>query len=133
MFWKKGDKDELELDLKEGARSSFRVAPLPDEPLILLIEGQPCRVYDISAGGALFQAPHQAMAGDIKELMFKLPYPSRVITGKIRIVTADRDRARGGFVDLSDEDKDQIHLYVLETQKRRLKREARAKHPEPSE
>ena len=125
MFWKKGGKDGLEVSMEETDRSSFRVTPLPDEPLILLIEGQPCRVYDISAGGASFQSPHRVVAGDVKDLRFKLPYPPLVVTGKIKIVAANRDMARGAFLELADETRDKIHLYVLETQKRRLKQKAR--------
>lgn len=122
MFWKKGGKEDLELSLEVTERNSFRVAPEPDEPLVLMIEGQPCRVYDISAGGALFQAPQGIVAGDLRDFKFKLPYPPKVVQGRIKILAADRDRARGNFVEMEDEDRDQVHLYVLETQKRQLKR-----------
>ncbi len=121
MFWKKGDNSGLDISLEEVDRSAHRVRPLSGEPIILMIDGQPCRVHDISAGGALFQSPRKVVAGDVKELKFKLPFPELLIEGRIRIVAADQDLARGSFLDLEEETMDQIHLYVLETQKRRLK------------
>ena len=132
MFWKKEDKDFLQITVEPSERSAHRVRPLPEDSLVLLVDGQPCRVYDISASGASFQAPRQAVAGDIRALKFTLPHSDILINGRVRIVAADQDLARGAFMDLDEETKDQIHLYVLETQKRRIKLKKKTLRAAPS-
>ncbi len=121
MFWKKEDRSLLQITVEPSERSAHRVRPLPEDSLVLLVDGKPCRVYDISASGASFQAPRPAVAGDVRDMKLTLPYSDILIVGRIRIVAADQDLARGAFLDLDEETKDQIHLYVLETQKRRIK------------
>lgn len=131
MFWKKRDSDDLKVTLKSTDRSSHRVRPLSGAPLVLMIEGQPCRVYDISAGGVSFQSPRRVVAGDVKDVKLKLPYSEIVVEGRLRIVAVDQDQARGSFLDLAEEAKDQIHFYVLEVQKRRIKQKAKPDRTEP--
>ncbi len=131
MFWKKRDKNDLEVTLKGTDRSAHRVRPLSEDPLILMIEGQPCRVNDISASGASFQSPRRVAAGDVRNMEFKLPHSGLLVRGRIRIVAANRDQARGAFLDLDEETKDQIHYYVLEVQKLRLKKNTRLDKIDP--
>lgn len=119
MFWKRKDKTDLDFELPETKRTTHRIRPGHEAPVFFQIQGQDCRVYDISAGGASFQIPPGVHAGDVVPASFRLPHINSLVEVKVRIVSVENDIARSGFVDLSLADREEIHRYVLEEQKRR--------------
>ena len=98
-------------------RAAYRVAPDPDDPVILQLDGVLTRVLDISANG------FSCIAAHVKEHMryaVKLDLPTE--PGLIRAysdvnVIMDDGMVRCQFVGLREEDQEQLHRYVLERQK----------------
>ncbi len=98
-------------------RGAYRVAPDPDDPVILQLDGVLTRVLDISANGFSCVAEH------VKENMrysVKLDLPSGpgVISAysDVNVVMGD-GMVRCQFVGLRDTDQELLHRYVLERQK----------------
>ncbi|MBW1713280.1 MAG: PilZ domain-containing protein, partial [Deltaproteobacteria bacterium] len=94
---------------------------------VFQLEGHSCRVIDISAGGASFEAPPGLSAGDIIKVKFKLPYLEVGLEAEIKILDVHQGRARSRFLDLDENSQDKIHLYVLENQKIRARRKTEPK------
>jgi len=102
---------------KPSDRSAYRVVPDRDDPVIFQIDGQLTRVLEISAHGI------HAPVGEIKagrRYPFSLDLPSsRIgITGYVDVLPElDNGDLVCLFVDLSADESDQIHRYVLMRQK----------------
>ena len=111
----------MEVSWASDGRASFRVRPLPDAPLFIETMDQAYRVHDISAGGVSFRKVSGAGVGDRLEARFKLPYLEVTVETAIRVVETTRDLTRGTFVNLAADQREAIHRYVLENQKRRVK------------
>ncbi len=106
---------------KGSSRAAYRVVPDPDDPVILLLEGQLCRVLDISASG--FSCPQ----GEIKagrRYSFRLDLPTSVpaINGMVDVLPKrDNGNLHCRFVDLAAEEMDYLHHYVLIRQKEAIR------------
>jgi len=121
LFWKRKDRNDLEVSWASDGRSSYRVRPLPEEPILIEVEGQTYRVHDISAGGVSLQKVAGAAIGDRLEAVFTLPYLDEAVETAIRVVDVTPELTRGAFFNLAADQRDAIHRYVLENQKRRAK------------
>lgn len=125
MFWKKKNKDEEEkksmFKVPDQSRGAFRIAPNPDEPIVIDINGEKVNVIDISSGGASFKNT-KFKAETIYDGKFTLPNTGVVVKTKIKVLRiTDAQICHSIFVELTPELEDEIHHYVLLRQKEELK------------
>ena len=125
MFWNKKQKDEdgkkKMFEVPEGNRGSFRCYPSDDAPILIKIKGgKTSKAVDICAGGISFPNDNYEN-GTTYDCKIKLtrdiePFAAQVIIHKID----DKNICRCSIVDLTDEQDDLVHHYVLERQKEEL-------------
>lgn len=98
-------------------RAAYRVAPDPDDPVILQLDGMLARVLDISANG------FSCISANVKPHMryrakLDLPTEPGVIKTYVDInLITDDGLVRCQFVGLEEEEQEQLHRYVLQRQK----------------
>ena len=124
MFWKKKNKPEKKLKAPEEARQAYRIAPDPENPLYLNLEGNSLEIVEISSGGLAFK--NQGLKADSTYTVdFVLPTGGSIHT-QIKILRIDEeDICRCNFLDLDVQSEDSLHRYVLVRQKDDL----RSQHP----
>ncbi|MDH5762509.1 MAG: PilZ domain-containing protein [Nitrospinota bacterium] len=116
MFWKKKNKQEKKFKAPEEARQAYRVAPDPESPIFVNLEGQSLEVLEISSGGLAFKNKG-FRANATYGIDFVLPTGGGIKT-RIRILRIDEeDICRCNFINLSTESEDALHRYVLVRQK----------------
>ena len=122
MFWKKKKKEEKKLfEVPEGNRGAFRVYPSDDEPILVKIKGgKTSKAVDICAGGISFPNDNYEN-GATYDCKIKLtreidPFAAKVIIHKID----DKNICRCSIVEMTDEQDDMVHHYVLERQKNEI-------------
>jgi PilZ domain-containing protein len=120
LFWKKKNKQEKKLKAPEEARQAYRVAPDPENPLLLNLEGNSLEIVEISSGGLAFK--NQGLkAGSAYMVDFVLP-TGGIIKTRIKILRIDEeDICRCNFINLDVESEDSLHRYVLVRQKENLR------------
>ena len=116
MFWKKKNKPEKQLKVPEEARQSYRIAPDPEDPLFLNLDGNLLEIVEISSGGLAFK--NQGLKENSSYMIdFVLP-TGGIIKTRIKILRIDdEDVCRCNFLDLDVESEDALHRYVLVRQK----------------
>ena len=104
-----------------GGRGAYSVVPDPDDPVILQLDGRLVRVLDISAGG--FTVPSGAIAtGRRYPFSLDLPTARAPIAGYADVLPeSDSAAVQGRFVDLSADELDALHRYVLIRQKEAIR------------
>ena len=122
MFWKK----LLQLRRKRGSsrpqavvdiRAGYRVSPSLEAPILLIVDRHPIPARDISSGGVSFKN-RNFMVGVFYSVNFILPHDKKEISGQLEIMSIDRDKVcRCRFLDLTQEQEDTIHQYVMERKK----------------
>ncbi len=124
MFWKKKNKPEKKLKAPEEARQAYRIAPDPENPLFLNVEGNSLEIVEISSSGLAFK--NQGLeAGSTYTVDFVLPTGGSIQT-RIKILRIDEEGiCRCHFIDLDVQSEDSLHRYVLVRQKDDL----RSQHP----
>ena len=124
MFWKKKNKPEKKIKAPEEARQAYRIAPDPENPLYLNLEGHSLEIVEISSGGLAFK--NQGFKADsIYTVDFILPTGGSINT-QIQILRIDEeDICRCHFLNLDVQSEDSLHRYVLVRQKDDL----RSQHP----
>lgn len=111
----------INLVSKGSARAAYRVVPDPDDPVILLIDGNLCRVQDISASG-LSCAAGEIRPGQRYAFTLDLPTTGAEILGTLDILPKTKDgNLHCMFVDLTAEQIDRLHSYVLIRQKEAIR------------
>ncbi len=118
MFSKK--KNDLLLEtIEEDGRSWFRVEPSGKEPIDASVGRHRYPVVDISAEGMRIYRNHDRELEIGEEYPFNLPLPlvNEVISGMIRVIDISHMSYQCKFVDLSREETEKIHLFILERQK----------------
>ncbi len=108
----------------EEARQAYRIAPDPEKPLFLNLEGNSLEIVEISSGGLAFK--NQGLeAGSTHSVEFVLPTGGSIKT-QIKILRIDDENiCRCNFINLDTASEDSIHRYVLVRQKDDL----RSQHP----
>ena len=108
----------------EEARQAYRIAPDPENPLFLNLEGKSLEIVEISSGGLAFK--NQGLKADSSyKIDFVLPTGGSIMT-RIKILRIDEeDICRCNFIDLDVQSEDSLHRYVLVRQKDDL----RSQHP----
>jgi PilZ domain-containing protein len=124
LFWKKKNKPEKKLKAPEEARQAYRIAPDPENPLFLNLEGNSLEIVEISSGGLAFK--NLGFKADSSYTVdFVLPTGGRIQT-RIKILRIDEENiCRCNFIDLDVQSEDSLHRYVLVRQKDDL----RSQHP----
>lgn len=104
----------------EESRQSFRVAPSPHKPLKVESDNTEATVLNISSGGMAFRSS-KFVPGKIYRVKFNLPNDDKPITAKMEILAVgEDDQCRCRFYNLTQEQENQIHRYVLNRQKEDL-------------
>jgi len=116
----KSDEDSKLFRAPEESRQAFRVAPSPQKPLKVEADDTEATVLNISSGGMAFRSS-KFVAGKIYKVKFNLPNDEQPITAKMEILAVGEDnRCRCRFYNLTPEQENQIHRYVLNRQKEDL-------------
>ena len=104
-----------------GGREAYSVVPDPDDPVILQLDGRLVRVLDISASG-LGISSEAVAAGRRYPFSIDLPTARRPISGYVDVLPETEPGVlRGRFVELSAEELDALHRYVLIRQKEAIR------------
>ena len=122
MFFKKKKQEEKKMfEMPEGNRGAFRVYPSDEEPILVKIKGgKTSKAGDICAGGISFPNDNYEN-GATYDCKIKLtrdidPFAAKVIIHKID----DKNICRCSIVEMTDEQDDMVHHYVLERQKNEI-------------
>lgn len=109
--------NDIIVKAKSSGRAAYRVVPDPDDPIILQLDGKLTRVIDISASG--FSCPLDVVkAGRRYPYSIDLPTARRPLSGYVDVLPdTETGHMHGMFVDLSAEEVDLLHHYVLVRQK----------------
>lgn len=109
--------NEIIVNAVSSGRTAYQVVPDPDDPIILQIEGRLSRVIDISANG--FSLPGEIVApGRRYPFSLDLPTAQVPISGYVDVLPhTDAGETECRFVNLSPEDIEVVHHYVLIRQK----------------
>ena len=136
MFWKNNNASGKErvantyFSTPSDSRLAFRVYPSEGDPLYLKVTGKKLRVYDISSTGIAFECSG-FKDGTIHPIQLSLPENPTTIFGIIEIINTDiiegKNICRSKLYDLTTEQEDKIHHYVLERQKEELENKKPAK------
>lgn len=128
MFWKRPSDTPKVLFADRSQRSAYRVAPDCDEPVILVLEGQLVRVYNISAGG--FSCDIDGLkCGHLYSVKLNLPDMQQNIDGQARLLSCDeRGHCHFAFYGFNDTQQAQLHYYVLQCQKRSIRKVRELSH-----
>jgi hypothetical protein len=113
----------------EERRTSFRVKPSRKKPITVSIGHDGYKVKDIGAGGmGVYRRSEDVRLERGKKYPFKLTLPliKEVISGTFRIVNISEKAYHCIFVNLGIEEREKIHLFVLERQKEELRAKRRS-------
>jgi hypothetical protein len=125
LFWKSGnDTKKTKENTKifkapSDSRTAFRVAPSPQSPMYLKAAGENLAVLDISSGGFSFEGPHFKV-GSIHPIQFTLPNEKVPIFATMEVLRIENKIVRAKLYDLSKEQEDRVHHYVLNRQKEEI-------------
>ncbi len=124
MFWKKKTSskpaDPFGLRFDEGPRYYFRVRPAPSAPVYFQIGGRRHQVYDISAGGLALWAPDLKQGQQVSGLLH-LPTIGHPLPLVLLVRNSGPEGLVGSqFAKIREEDREFIHLYVLQRQKEEI-------------
>lgn len=113
--------NEITVHAPSSGRAAYAVVPDSDDPVILQLDGNLARVLEISAVG--FSASKDAAKpGRRYPFSMDLPTYRRPLSGYVDVLPDIRDgELTCRFVDLSEEQTDALHQYVLARQKSALR------------
>ena len=112
----------LEMQKQEGG-AFFRIKPSRKDPIQVFVEPHTFLIKDIGAGGMAVYKEEGKRLEINKEYPFKLPLSliDEKISGIMRIVNISEKTYHCVFIDLTQEHREKIHLFVLERQKDELR------------
>lgn len=123
MFWKQKKTKTIQISYPyEERRNSFRIKPGADNGKVIInISGKSYHPENISAGGVSIDVDLD-IASEQHTLEIILTIEGFVQSVKINaLIIQSQKTLRLSFPDLKEEIRDQIHLYVLELQKKQLR------------
>ena len=88
MFWKKkSDKPDGNKLFKvpDQSRGAFRVAPAPEDPIVMKMGGADVPVLDISSGGLSFKNVNYKVDTPY-EVSFQIPHSNTIVKTKLKIL-----------------------------------------------
>lgn len=109
--------NDITVKAAASGRTAYQVVPDPDDPIILQIDGNLSGVLNISASG--FSLPPNVVApGRRYPFSLDLPTAKTPVSGYVDVLPESPDSSlQCLFVNLSAEEIDTIHHYVLIRQK----------------
>lgn len=109
--------NDILVNAATSGRNAYAVVPDLDDPIILQIDGRLCRIISISASG--FQLETGSVdAGRRYPFKLDLPTGGRSISGYVDVLPQDDDEFLScQFVNLTSDESDSLHQYVLVRQK----------------
>ncbi|NND92869.1 MAG: PilZ domain-containing protein [Granulosicoccus sp.] len=113
--------NDITIKAAASGRTAYQVVPDPDDPIILQIDGKLTRVLDISATG--FSLPVEIVASG-RRYPFSLDLPSAnvPVAGYVDAMPDKKGEfIQCVFVNLTPEESDCIHQYVLKRQKEAIR------------
>ncbi len=112
---------DITVSAPSSGRKAYSVVPNPDEPVILQLDGALTRILDISAAG--FATTSESItSGSRYPFTLDLPTMKRSIKGYVDVTTEDKnDELFCRFVELSVDETEALHHYVLVRQKEALR------------
>ncbi len=113
--------NRISVHAPSSGRTAYSVVPDPDDPVILQLDGNLARVLEISATG--FSASKDAAKpGRRYPFSVDLPTYRRPISGYVDVLPdTNNDELTCRFVDLTDDQTDALHQYVLARQKEAIR------------
>lgn len=122
VIFKREKEGHIELKIDDQSnRANYRVVPDRDEPVILQVDGDLARVFDISAGGFSCLCDG-VQVGMRYRVVLDLPDSDDPIAAFADVVRIDENNVYSfRFVNLSEVEADKLHRYVLRRQKRVIK------------
>ncbi len=123
MFWKrKKNSSEIFSIETEERRTSYRVQPLKEEPVVFLSEDRKFTVINIGAKGVAFKSS-DTKKGEVMQINLDLPGQSESVFAVLKVIQNENSLCRACFTEISDESSEIIHKYMLEMQKKKVRRE----------
>ena len=118
MYSKRKIQDEpIFIYESRSRRASYRLRPLKSEPLFFTVTGKSYELIDIGSGGLSFKNT-DFIAGQSGFIELKLPRFGSAINAKFEVRNICKNNiCHCAFIEISEEDVEKIHQYVLETQK----------------
>jgi len=111
---------DITVNAHATGRSAYCVVPDPDDPIILQLDGNLSRVLEISATG--FSIPPEVVPpGRRYPFSLDIPTTSAPINGYVDVLPDKDDELHCQFVDLTAEELDVLHHYVLVRQKEAIR------------
>ncbi len=107
----------MSLEWTPGARSYFRVRPAANQPVSVEISGQACKVLDISAGGMAIVAASTLKIGQRYQARLHIPQDPEPVSMELEVLNRKEQLARCEIVNIDEDQRERIHLYVLKRQK----------------
>lgn len=112
---------EIVVQGPSSGRAAYAVVPNPDEPVILQLDGNLIRILEISAV-SFSASENAAKAGRRYPFSLDLPTAKKPISGYVDVLPDVRNgELTCRFVDLSAEQLDALHHYVLVRQKEAIR------------
>lgn len=109
--------NDITVNAATSSRTAYQVVPDPDDPIILQIDGNLSGVLDISASGFSIP-PHVVASGRRYPFSLDLPTAKNPVAGYVDVLPeSDEIPFQCQFVNLSPDELDAIHQYVLIRQK----------------
>jgi c-di-GMP-binding flagellar brake protein YcgR len=124
-LFSRNNNDPFIVSIEEDRRESFRVEPPIRGSLWARIGRHWYHVKDIGAGGvAIYRKSGEIPIETNKTYSFQITLPllNEVIMGTIKVVDSSWDAYHCEFIDLSEEEREKLHLFVLERQKEELRK-----------
>jgi hypothetical protein len=127
LFWKKKTDEDKESKSKlfhlpkEDKRQAFRIAPDPNDPILVHLADKKVKVMEISSGGISF-LDQGLKSKAVYPVSFTLPITGALVKAKLRVLRVNRKGiCQCRFVALDEKTENEIHRYVLARQKEILR------------
>ena len=130
MFWKKKKdkgKDPFDISFDLDRRNYFRIQPPPERKLSFKTSQKTYQVHDISAGGLALKGRSGLQGKQIPGLIL-MPSgenPVPVVLAVLNYIEP-KDITTHEFSKMKESDRERIHQFVLDCQKRELERKKEA-------
>jgi len=118
LFWKeKQNNSEIFSFESNDRRSSYRVLPPANAPIVFKFGGEKVQMVNISAGGLAFKNKG-FKSGDTQTIELLLPYQNVTLAPILEINTIDdQNVCHCRFREIGEDEVEAIHKYVLKRQK----------------
>jgi len=118
LFWERQqNSSEIFSWETNDRRSSFRVSPSENAPVVFEFGGEKVQAIDISVGGLAFKNKH-FKSEDSQPMKILLPYQNVSIAPILAIIAIDnKNICHCQFCKIGEDEVEAIHQYVLKRQK----------------